>query len=478
VAELEAAIAPWLWRGVAAGVAVAALAAIVLARGTAPAEIPRQRAANRDRLVVALLTLLAIALRLLSLTRPLGTDEAATFLYYAARPLVIGLTIYGSPNNHLFHTALAHAAVRIFGDAEWALRLPAFLAGVALVPLTWWTSRRLRCGGGAIAAALVAGAPVLIDYSADARGYTLLCACTLVAAAAMRVVVDHGARRAAIGFAVAAALGFYTVPVMLYPFVFLGAWALLAAKQKRPVLAALAAALLLALALYAPVIAVSGAHTLLANPYVRPLPFATFFAALPRYAAEAWARTMTGVPVAVQLLVAAGAILSRKFNAAGLAAVLLVVVAQRVLPFPRVWLPFLPLLFIAAACAFRWPRLEPVVAVAAALALGIAALANERPRDTGELPNVVPIARDLRLRLRAGDSVVATTPSDLPLAFYLRGAPVDVLHPDVVHGRRIFVVTNRTAGQTLPQTLTAFGIDPRSFAIRRIGDRGVYVLTR
>jgi len=478
--ELEAAIAPLLWSGVAVGAALAVLAAFVLRRGTTAVAPAREPVPARDWWLLGALTLLGAALRLTEITAPLGTDEAATFLYYASRPLAIGLTIYGSPNNHLLHTALAHAAVRLFGDAEWALRLPAFLAGVALVPLTWMTARRVRSGAPLVAAALVAGAPTLVDYSMQARGYTMLCAFTLVAAAAIADVAASGARRAAIVFAVAAALGFYTVPVMLYPFVFLGVWAMLTARRRAPVAAALAAALLLTLALYAPVLIVSGLSALAANAYVRPLPFTAFLHVLPRAPLLAWSRMMSGIPLVVQLLLAAGAVASRRVTiavVAGLLAVALVVVAQRVVPFERVWLPFLPLLCIGAAYRLRF---EGVVAILAAIALGTASLATERPRDVGALPNVTALARTLRARLRAGDAVLAATPSDLPLAFYLRGAPADVLHPDAARARRLFVVSHRAGGRTLPGTVAAFHLDPRAYRVRRVDDRGgaaVYELT-
>ncbi len=482
--ELEAAIAPLLWRGIAAGAVLAILAALLLARGTSAGVRVRETVALRDRLLIAAITLLGAALRLPPMTRPLGTDEAATFLYYVSRPLIVGLTIYGSPNNHLFHTALAHATVRLFGDAEWALRLPAFVAGVALIPLTWLTSRRIGASGGLIAAALVAATPALIDYSTDARGYTMLSAFTLIAASAMHELVRRGTRRDAAIFALASALGFYTIPVMLYPFVFLAVWGLLRAERRRPVLVALGAAVLLTATLYAPVILVSGIEALTANPYVRPLAMSELLGRAPGYGLAVWSRMMVGIPLVLQLVIGVAAIAGRRLTlpaGAGVLAIAIVLLAQRVLPFPRVWLPFLPLLLIAAAAAWRWPRLEFATAIALLLVLGALAVMTPRVRDTGELPGVDRIARTLRTRLRAGDAVLATTPSDLPLAFYLRGAPADVLHPDVAHARRLFVVANRDAGQTLPRTLAAFGIDPRRCTVQRIEDRGsaaVYLLTR
>src|SRR5207245_4620972 len=67
-------------------------------------------------------------------------------IYYASHPLSVALTIYGSPNNHILHSLLMHFAYRMFGSAEWALRLPALLAGIAIVPLTYVAV----CGGQTI----------------------------------------------------------------------------------------------------------------------------------------------------------------------------------------------------------------------------------------------------------------------------------------------------------------------------------------
>jgi hypothetical protein len=125
----------------------------------------------------------------------------------------------------------------------------------------------------------------------------------------------------------------------------------------------------------------------------------------------AWSRMMSGIPLVVQLLLAGGAIASRRMTitvVAGLLAVALVVVAQRVVPFERAWLPFLPLLCIAAAYRLRFER---VVAILPVVALGAASLATERPRD--------------------------------------------VLHPDAARARRLFVVSHRAGGRTLPGTVAA-----------------------
>src|ERR1700682_4352124 len=161
---------------------------------------------------VALLSLAAAIVRLPMLSRPMGTDESASFIYYASHPLWVPVTIYGSPNNHILHSLLMHIALTLFGSAEWALRLAAFLAGIAIIPLTYAAARALGDRGALLAASLAAAAPTLADYSTNARGYTLLCCCVLICTIAMARILRDG--KGEIVFAISAALGFYTVPVM------------------------------------------------------------------------------------------------------------------------------------------------------------------------------------------------------------------------------------------------------------------------
>lgn len=420
-----------------------------------------------------LLTIVAALLRIPLLTRPMGTDEAATFIYYASHPLHIGLTIYGSPNNHILHTAMMHASFRMFGQAEWALRLPAFLAGVAMIPLTYLASRALAPRGALLAAALTAATPALIDYSTDARGYTLLCCFVLICAASMAEVVRSGSRTAAIIFALSAALGFYTVPVMLYPFVMFLVWG-----RKRAIPAGIGAIVLTAV-FYSAALVVSGWSALTSNPYVRPLPLRTFLSGLLPYLATVREHLFVGVPLILQILIAIGFIIAvrRQPMWIGFTAVILLIVLQRVLPFPRVWLPFLPLIFITAAAAWAWERTEPLVAAAAVILLAITGMTTNRVRETGELRAVREIARELRFRAQPGDPVLALPPSEMPLAYYYR--QVEVLHPDL-RRTRIFVIENRDYGQTLERTLAFFKIDPRGYAIRQVrdfGSAGLYELT-
>ncbi len=152
-------------------------------------------------------------------------DEAYTFIAFASRPLLAAISDYALPNNHIFHTLLVYLAYHLLGNQPWIIRLPAFVAGVAIVPLTYVTAGRFyNRKVGLLSAGLVAAAPLLIDYSANARGYTLVCALTLCAAALAAYVKDHRNRIAWTLLALTCALGFYTIPIMLYPAGMLVVW--------------------------------------------------------------------------------------------------------------------------------------------------------------------------------------------------------------------------------------------------------------
>jgi hypothetical protein len=73
---------------------------------------------------------------------------------------------------------LMAAAVQIFGESEWAFRLPSALCGVAAIGLTFVAGRRfLKPHWNLALAATVALLPDLIEYSQTARMYIFMQAC-------------------------------------------------------------------------------------------------------------------------------------------------------------------------------------------------------------------------------------------------------------------------------------------------------------
>lgn len=76
-------------------------------------------------------------------------------------------------NNHVPFSALSRLSGLLFGASEIVYRLPALLLGLGALPVTWAMARRWH--GPAVAGAsawLLAVAPLAVQYSASARGYT------------------------------------------------------------------------------------------------------------------------------------------------------------------------------------------------------------------------------------------------------------------------------------------------------------------
>jgi 4-amino-4-deoxy-L-arabinose transferase-like glycosyltransferase len=334
--------------------------------------------------------LLSVVPRLVYLSQPMRYDEALTFLQFASKPLSEGLSNYSQPNNHLFHTLLVHISYSLFGDQPWVIRLPALLAGIALVPLVYWVTRQhFNPEAGLLAAGLTGSSSVLIEFSTNARGYTLVC-CFFVALLGLGYVLRGSARGSKplatekpsplkglissadkrwLVFALLGVLGMYTIPTMLYPLGIVALWLLLSilvedsGQPRLTLLAYMLSSLLLAagltLLLYVPVINVSGMDSLTGNRYVQTLPWQNFVLQIPILLERVWLTWNRDIPLLIQWLLVIGFIVSFIFHQRlacyripivfAMLWLIPVLLVQRVVGFPRTWLFLLPLYFMLAS---------------------------------------------------------------------------------------------------------------------------------
>ena len=405
------------------------------------------------------ITLTASVLRAVLVDHRMRYDEAFTFLRFAFPPDPAAWFDYLAPNNHILHTLGMHIATRIGGIEPWAIRIPAFLGGVALVPAgAWWgaqlTGKRL---GGIYAGVLIGASSLLIEYSVNARGYSLICLAAVAMGIATTAICRDAHRRTPwVAWVILAALGMFTIPVMLYP---IAIYALLIALQTlvgpgnrqvrglvmRRLVLGLCAAGAATIVLYLPVIHVSGLAAILANPYVTPVAFSDVLDRLPKVAAETlqhWTRDTSilwAVLVGVGLLVAGVQGVRRRRLLLGLpilGALVLGVAAlvHRVVPFPRVWLFLLPLILVCAggglaelAERFSPRRASWVGPVSLGLLLTVAAGHSAastlaRPflisEDHRTLVDADAISRDLVELCDRRTAVASQVPAWWPLRYY------------------------------------------------------------
>jgi uncharacterized membrane protein YhaH (DUF805 family) len=111
-------------------------------------------APTRDLIFIAVVLLVGAGSRAYFLAAPMKWDESRTF-DKAYGSFLYGLE-YDEPNNHVLNTLLERVSISTFGPNPLAGRLPAYVCGVAAIPLILITSRAIMPGGcGYFAAAAV-----------------------------------------------------------------------------------------------------------------------------------------------------------------------------------------------------------------------------------------------------------------------------------------------------------------------------------
>jgi len=442
----------------------------------------------QDLWALAAVVCLAALLRIPFLSQPMRYDEAYTVTTYASRPLYVGLSLYTQPNNHLFHTFLVHVAYVLFGNHPWALRLPAFFAGLLLVPATYIAARSLyRSESAILAAALTASSSVLIEYSTNSRGYSLVCLFFIMLIPTAAYMIRNQGWTPLLLFSIFATLGFYTIPIMLYPVGGIAAWVLLSAaagdtKSSGRVVSGLFVAgfltALLTTVLYSPVFAVSGPGSVFTNRFVRPLSTRVFLKELPVSFVSTWRYWNRGLPLLLITTLAVGFGISlichlrcSQFRiplplALGVW-LLPVLFLQRVVPFERVWTFALPLYFTASAAglalvARRFMKSFPIIRhgmilVAAAAFLWTAWYVRRGDfiYSTNEGRGMQDTAVYLKQRLTAGDSVLVTVPSDAPLEYYFLKQHISVAYLNAPVSHHLFVVVNEITDDTFAKVIAS-----------------------
>lgn len=131
--------------------------------------------ATSEGLLFSGLIALALLLLLPGADRVLSGDEATTFLIHGGdswRDLTFS---YLGPNQHTLFSLLSNLCMSLFGENEIAFRLPALLAGILSVPLTYRVAGLLlrSRAAAAISALLLALSFPHWTHSQQGRGYSL-----------------------------------------------------------------------------------------------------------------------------------------------------------------------------------------------------------------------------------------------------------------------------------------------------------------
>jgi uncharacterized membrane protein len=392
-----------------------------------------------------------------------------------------------------------HAACRLLPDDPWVLRLPAVLAGVLVAPACYLVGQALyNSTSGLLAGCLAATSPILIDYSVNARGYTMICLFVLLSILIGDLLVRRSNLAGWSVLALLSAIGVWTVPIMIYPLLGLAVWMAVSWRMRqtswrsnphflRALVTWAVVVVVLSVVLYSPIFVVSGARAMADAAFVHGT-WGGYWAAMSRRCSEAYSLLLGTMPAVVQLALAAGVICHflspriRRSHAVWLAPIyglcfFAPVTLQRAAPPVRAWLFLLPLGFLVAASgaaaligSIGRQRLRRIVLGVLLAACGpwlflraIDSEAVKHSRETGTLRDAESIVLFLKSPLQPEDYVVSSCPSTAPLIYYVRRHGLPLRHfestgsPTSPH-RRLVVVVNRTHKQRLGDVLDEYGL--------------------
>ncbi len=452
----------------------------------------------RRRLILIFILLSGFILRLGALNDPVTYDEAYTYVGFASRSLSAIVSDYSLPNNHVFHSVLVSFSTHIFGNQPWSLRIPALLAGMGIIWLAYMLGKSLYSREtGWVAAALAAYFPELIHFSTDARGYSLIGLFTLLVFWLGWRLVNQPTRRDWILLALCTALGFWTIPLMLYPAggVYLWLFAelslrgglrrsnLLSPGIRHWLLSGLGAGML-TLALYTPVLLVSGWRKLLANGFVQPVEAKKYFDwVLLTQIGDTWQTWTKDVPLALTLMLVLGFFLSlacqrqRRLPLVLAAWTVILLLTRRPDAFDRFWSWLIaPLLLWAAAGLVETVKKAkfPADALLTGLALiglsaSLAVSVPTFPERWAKVSNAEAAALYLKDLLQPGQVALAGYPNNAPLWYYLGlyGVPETAWQANGDFSQAYVLVAANQDEQSLESVIKSYKLVPAAFALER-----------
>lgn len=176
---------------------------------------------NKQRKVIivifSVIVLVSTILRFYQLNTGLWLDEITTYVQYARLPFGQIATSFQSENQHFLYSLMAHASFLIFGESNWALRLPAVVFGIGSIIALFILGLRVTNDLEALlAAALMAFSYHHLWFSQNARGYTGMLFFTLLSSWFLLGAMREKRTVLWVLFGVSSALGSYTHLTMLF----------------------------------------------------------------------------------------------------------------------------------------------------------------------------------------------------------------------------------------------------------------------
>jgi uncharacterized membrane protein (UPF0136 family) len=292
-------------------------------------DIGGARPGRIETLLLAATVICAAIIRLMLINRPIEYDEAYTFTEFARHPFRYILSTYFVPNNQVLNSILMRISYLLLGNQIWQLRLPTFIASLILIVCVFVLGRSLyNSKVGLAAAVIVSFLPTMVIRSVSARGYILVTLMTLMGFLSADYVIRKRNIFAWLFLIITCVIGFYSIPVMLFPCGLIFAWLLLAGLSKeiskeylhllnwiKYLVVAGVAILILTLIFYSPILLTNNLYEIYTNNRVlQPATLANFVASFPGTIHGVLLEWRTGLSNPLVYIILAGLCLSFLFH--------------------------------------------------------------------------------------------------------------------------------------------------------------------
>ncbi|MBX9852341.1 MAG: glycosyltransferase family 39 protein [Cytophagaceae bacterium] len=282
-------------------------------------------------------------------------DELASYFYFVDKGVLVTASYYPSTNNHIFFSELC-CLVNFFSDnILLVMRLPAFIFSILTCLVLYITIKRFFSFRVALLTVVsFSFAYHIFYYAIHGRGYSILMffiVLSLYAILKLLLSKEHSRFYAAV-YICSSILGFYTMPLFLYPFLSFTVFSFwfLMMNRKGGYIKFIIINLFIAggiCILYAPVILMSGISTITSNPWMTPLSWSVFWNTLLNYLSELSAYLLNidqygGVCLAIVLICGIALLAKKQKEFAWLSLFffvipLLMIIIQRLHYFVRIW---------------------------------------------------------------------------------------------------------------------------------------------
>jgi hypothetical protein len=290
-------------------------------------------------------------------TFPIFYDEAWTYINMSTKNVLVSMSYYPAPNNHILFSLLTNLTVLLPLDPTFALRLPNLLLlpvcylTVLLVLREFFNSKVALLG----AAAFMTAYPVAL-YTMQARGYFLCIWLSVLSVYCTYRMLSSSRQDFMVLWVLINTLGFYAMPSFLYLFGSVSLFAALictASKDWARFRTLIVGSVItggLVVILYTPVFLISGVGAVTNNSYVQKRTLPDIYAQSPTHFANTGNWMMGGyatygylVCAILLLVIIVEALRNSGQRLLALAALVLltaplfIVFLHRVIPFERTW---------------------------------------------------------------------------------------------------------------------------------------------